>query len=540
MAILRIPVGDLPLGGMKLGRAGTHRVLLVRTAGGVHALDHACPHQGYGLAQGEVDPGRGVLTCAWHNWKFRLEDGACVLGGGEGVRTHRVVLDGDDAIVEVHEPTPEEQRAELLPSLRAGLAEDRTGRIARDVVRLLRAFADPAELVWTGVAFGADRAEYGWGHGLAAAADAVEVLATGELDGDERAYPVVQALAGIADDERFRPVRPRPAPSTEIPAEPDKAFRTLVEHEDVAGAEALVLGALDAGFTAEELRPWFVGAVSDHHLSFGHLAIYTQKAYSLLDHLGHDRAGAVLPGLAHAAVIATREDLLPYFRAPAAQVRAADVWALAAAPDRRRTGWVDEDRALRRAILDDPAPPVAAAVRAVVDGAGVEGLLDTVVLAGSERLLRYDLREERAASDFGWLDITHVLTYANAARWAWRAEPGPDAARLALWTVLLAHDSGRADRRWGVTATPAFEPPGDGGRALEQEVHRVDLAGSTIVQQHLIKTVRAARKEASEVGDPLPLAGAARFVASPKLDRFVGVAVEEAIHLARKGTPLPR
>lgn len=607
-------LSDLPEGTMKMVRAGDRRLLLVRTAAGVFALDHGCPHQGYGLTQGSLDAEAGLVTCAWHNWKFRVADGRCVLGE-EDVPAHRVRLEGDAVLVEVDEPTPQEERERLWPSLRRGLDNSYTGQIARDVVRLLRAQADPAELVWEGVAFGAARAEFGWGHALAVAADALELLTTGDFAGDERAFPVVNALAGLSEVEVRRPARPQPEPARSLPppAARSAAFRSLLEREEAAGAEALVLGALAEGMTAAELRPWFVGAVSDHHLSFGHYAIFTQKAFSLLDHLGAERAAAVLAPLAFGIPHGTREDTLPYFRAPAAAVRALDLAALAGADDRITTGWSD-DGTLRAALLDGPDLPavVASAATAVLDGAGVEGLLDTVVLAASERLLRYDPAEEVAPTEFGWLDITHVLTYADAARWAWRAEPGPDAARLALWTVLMAHDSGRADRRRGVPPMPlsgschtdlpaavvarrngdaeflapegrggdvraaverrrredaatlvpagrggdlraAVEerrsddavaialrlPADDAGAALERAALS-DLAGSFIVSAHLVKTARAARREAAIVGSNLPLAGAARFCAAPRVERFVSAATTEALHLARRGVPLPR
>jgi nitrite reductase/ring-hydroxylating ferredoxin subunit len=40
-----------------------------------------CPHEGYPLAAGQVSPGDCVLTCNWHNWKFRLDTGECLIGG---------------------------------------------------------------------------------------------------------------------------------------------------------------------------------------------------------------------------------------------------------------------------------------------------------------------------------------------------------------------------------------------------------------------------------------------------------------------------
>jgi hypothetical protein len=56
-----------------------------------------------------------------------------------------------------------------------------------------------------------------------------------------------------------------------------------------------------------------------------------------------------------------------------------------------------------------------------------------------------------------------------------------------------------------------------------------DRAGSFIVAVHHVKTARAARHEASASGSFLPLAGTARFIASPIVDRFVRTNVTRAI-----------
>src|SRR6478752_10007082 len=85
-------LADLAEGAMKMVKVDGHRVCLVRTSSGVHAIDHACPHEGYGLTTGDLDG--ELLTCAWHNWKFRVSDGHCVLGE-EDVRTHAVDVADD-------------------------------------------------------------------------------------------------------------------------------------------------------------------------------------------------------------------------------------------------------------------------------------------------------------------------------------------------------------------------------------------------------------------------------------------------------------
>jgi hypothetical protein len=64
-----------------------------------------------------------------------------------------------------------------------------------------------------------------------------------------------------------------------------------------------------------------------------------------------------------------------------------------------------------------------------------------------------------------------------------------------------------------------------------------DRAGSFIVMAHLIKTSEAAGREAAATGSPLPLAATARFLASPRLERFVARNVTESIDFVRSGRP---
>ena len=42
--------------------------------GQYYALDDVCPHMGASLATGYVE--KGIVTCPWHAWRFRLADGA--------------------------------------------------------------------------------------------------------------------------------------------------------------------------------------------------------------------------------------------------------------------------------------------------------------------------------------------------------------------------------------------------------------------------------------------------------------------------------
>ena len=186
-------------------------------------------------------------------------------------------------------------------------------------------------------------------------------------------------------------------------------------------------------------------------------------------------------------------------------------------------------------------------------------------MAASHRLLRYDLTIERDRhEEFGWLDITHVLTYANAARWAWATNPGARSARLVLLTIFLAFDSGRGERRIRrvdaalpdpesgdiVTAVLERRPDDAVAAALAGPLDHVgdqleqasleDTAGSFIMMAHLVKTAVAAREEAHATGSLLPLAAAARFLAAPRAERFVTFGAREAIDFVRTGQPPTR
>jgi nitrite reductase/ring-hydroxylating ferredoxin subunit len=82
---------DIGEGQGRLWRHGDKRIALFRTPAGVYAADNRCPHQGYALKDGDIR--EDVLTCAWHNWKFRLTDGKCLFGG-ENIRTYPVIANG--------------------------------------------------------------------------------------------------------------------------------------------------------------------------------------------------------------------------------------------------------------------------------------------------------------------------------------------------------------------------------------------------------------------------------------------------------------
>ena len=182
------------------------------------------------------------------------------------------------------------------------------------------------------------------------------------------------------------------------------------------------------------------------------------------------------------------------------------------------------------------------------DGAGVDGVLDTVIHAVSDRMLRYDTDGEfDFADDFGWLDITHGLTYAAATRWhhdrtvAEGVGTTADLVRLAMYTAFLAQWTGRHEWHTGVGDEHEVEPLGPDLVDLRRE--RCSAPHCSTGRRRSSSTPTRSRRagppsvEALRMDSRRPLDATARFMAAPKLERFVAATVERSIDFLNGRTP---
>jgi len=555
-----IPVHALPETGGKLFTYLDKRIALFRTPRGVFATDNRCPHQGYALVQGDVKD--DVLTCAWHNWKFRLQDGDCTFGG-EAVRSYPVRITSGLIEVDVQDAAQEIVRPVLFASLLEAMGEVDVGRIARDTMRLQGIGTPLPEIVREGVRYAAPRAEYGWDHSLATLTDCLRLAAM--FEGPIRSLPVVQGLAVASQDQVRRPLRPQPDPLDPIAAYGSledglAAFPALVDDEQVDEAEALFRGLPAAGATREQLRHALLEAVTDHFLSYGHAMIFCQKAFELIDSIGWAEADTVLAPLVPDITWGTRYDRLPYMR------RFLQTWEAAeldlASLVSKQDGGVLDGPAFRRALLDGkPEEAFSALGGALEAGVPVFRLIDETSRAAAERLGRFDIDLDLDdTNEWGWLDVTHTLTYTDALRWAWSVDPSPEVLRGLFHAAWFVQWTGQLDARGSITAPAPHrtedaddvfaaivgrDPDGavalvegyEGPRQpLEVAVGRAaaeDHSVAPIMVAHTVKTAQAAIVESRALGDEpgsrAPLSAAARFLASPKRERFVYQATLEAV-----------
>ena len=591
------PSTDLSPGGAKLFRREGLQVAVFRTEDGqLHAVDNACPHEGYPLLQGQLAGCQ--LTCAWHNFKFDLRDGSCVLGE-EDVRSYPVrELDGT-VEVDLAEPDPAAARQKYLTSLEQGMVEHELGRVGRDVVRLIESGMAPQQIAVWGASFDARHSPWGSRHALAVAADVLRYF--DRREGSDATLPLLHLL-DLASETNIRyPERPRVEAATvskEELSDLGPRIRELVEQENGEAAESLVRGAIAAGASSELLERWFHGLLCDHFYDFGHPLIYQGKLGELLRHAGAAEAEDLWVGQLLGIVFGTREDTLPPMSSMTKQLgRIADelpsLMELQKSPRPAGGEFSDADRAeFRKALLDGKAAESMELLTELLRrGVPTADLIDEIVLAASERVLRFDYEIDLDPNTReNWLFVTHPLTTASAVRTALRRYTEPDSLKLLFHAAaFLNHKKPldlAADRRVDVealidrsnaavlpTGESAFEPANlidaiarkDAAAALSitasalstsaqaptgkdahdgsidemlvvalSELALDDPAVRPIFTAHIIKMVFAAIDETRALGShrerALPLLAAVCFAASPIQQARVGRIAQESVN----------
>ena len=540
----------------------------------VYAVDNRCPHEGYPLSEGTIKD--CVLTCSWHNYKFDLRDGQCVMGE-EDVRSYPVRIEDEHVELDFSDPDPSVSVPPLIESLEQGLEEHAMGRAARDVVRLLQLGVSVADIALIGARFDAERAEYGSTHALPVACDVLAFMDSFEdLDA---AYPLMQ-LMDLASEPNMRlPERATPQPLEELPDHETACLRLreLVEEEETLEAEALLRGMLQAGATREEIEPVLYRICADHFLDFGHALIYQVKVFDLLDKVGWQHAEDLLPAHLFRMVNGTREDLLPDWtqfreRLHAIKPRFEELLQRQGQP----AGQPVVMSELVAVVLDGtPTEMFQALTEALELGSPLELIVNALSQAAAERLLRFDCRHDADIDlQAGWLDVTHLLTFVNALRHATERFQEPELLNFVFYAGRFVSNAKTLDLQPGERiATDAISSEDTTQAKLEQllvamaeyqdaeavgllveylesgesiadlraslvEPVILDPAVRAIVVAHVIKmTVAAFEEHTALESEPRPLALPAliRFLASPIVERRIAQRTHEAINFVGRG-----
>lgn len=496
-------LAELEAKGRLVARADGRRILLLKQGDAIHACANRCPHEGYPLSEGTLADGH-MLTCNWHNWKFDLDSGATLVGG-DTLRRYATRVENGRVMIDVPPVDKAAETARVLAGVEAALADEDYQRLARETARLEHLGADEVDAVRRAVRWSSARFEYGMSHAFAAAGDWLALRERARPD--EAVAAIAEILGHIAEDVSGGTLFPYAEGADPWSA---AAFLAAVEAEDEAAAIRLLRGALEAGMGLDDLLPVFVEAALAHYLSFGHGLIYTVKAAELIRRLGPDSAAAVLLPLTRMLVYGTREDLLPEFRGYRESLEA---WG------RQRAADPPAAEALRKGSVR--------AILATVSGWGAayrpQVIMDALSEAVAWNMLHadaagFDRLDRKLDDSVGWLDFTHGITFADAARRAIALRPDLAPAALLQVACFAARNLPYVNPDlvtdiWQVHDAAAF-------LAREAEALFDHGRARFIVSAHVLKTLMAGAAEAKA-------APAARRVILAALNRFIHAPIKE-------------
>lgn len=92
-------VTDIQEGEGRTVKVGGKFVAVFKEGGRFFAIDDMCPHMGASLGDGRVE--NGIVTCPWHAWRFRLQDGAWADSPRIKIGCYPVQVVGDTVQVQI-------------------------------------------------------------------------------------------------------------------------------------------------------------------------------------------------------------------------------------------------------------------------------------------------------------------------------------------------------------------------------------------------------------------------------------------------------
>ena len=401
--------------------------------GQIYAVDNRCPHMGFPLHKGSVKD--GILTCHWHHARFDLSCGGTFDIWADDVRGYPVEIRGEGSAAEVWldpDPPARDPIAYHRQRLHDGFRYNLRLLIAKAVLGLESANADPVEALTVGAKFGTRYTTNGWGAGLTILTALANILPA--LRPEDRPLALYHGLMHVSSECAGRPPRfpLEPLPTRETNPETLKRwFLEFVERRDSDGAQRCLRTAIDVGLTQTQIADMLFAACTAHfYRDIGHPMDFANKAFELLDKIGWEYAGDTLTSLLPRLVNSSRMEESSSWRHPIdlAELLWKTFPTLPASLEagQAQQGTWDDRAALAEILLqEDPAASVATLTHALRSGATPEQLAATVAYAAARRIAQFHTRNE-----FGdWDTVLHTFTYANAIHQAMRRAPSVELLR---------------------------------------------------------------------------------------------------------------
>ena len=422
-------VEQLKESGCTVVTGGGHTIAVFHHDGQVRAVDNRCPHMGFPLDRGSVKD--GILTCHWHHARFDLAGGGTFNPFADDVRTFPIIVLDGEVWVDPYPPRRDEGR-HWRGRLNNGLEHNIRLVIAKAVLGLQAGGADHREPLRIGAQFGATYSASGWGPAMSILTCTANILP--KLREEDRPRALYQGLLHVARECAGK--APRflidPLPTGETRPEVFASwFRNFIEVRDDEGAERCLATAIEVGVSREEIASMIFAAATDHiYLDGGHVVDFANKAFELLDHLGWEMAGQVLPSLVNGMARSRRSEELSQWRNPidiSSMVweARAELPSLLARGHKRSGSWNESDSLASEMLGDSPGEIITSINNSILAGATAEQLGDAAAHAAFLRMAHFHTSNEFR----DWDTVHNTLTAANGLHQALKRTPTPELVR---------------------------------------------------------------------------------------------------------------
>ena len=410
-------------------------VCLIADNGELHAVDNRCPHMGFPLHRGSVED--GIITCHWHHARFDLCSGGTLDQWADDLRCFPVEVEGTDVFVDL--TPPDDPVGHQRQRLYDGLRHDIPLVLAKATVALVDHDPQCLQAFCSGLEFGALRRGGGWFRGLTTLTCLMNLAQ--RIEAGERAAALYHGVADVAADSagelpRF-PLDPLSGLMAARPGRLGRWFRQCIEVRDAEGAERVLVSAIRAETSPEDLADMLFTAATDHrYLDGGHTLDFVNKACEALDTAGWHRAEGVLTSLAPQLAFAERMEEASAWRYPVDLVALLGD-AFERLPTPAPTGaWPGRNELVDVVLTGEGASEIVEAVLAALhEGASAVDVASAVSFAAATRIARFPTSNEYA----DWDTALHTFSFANAVEQGLRRLPTRALLRGALDAAISVH-----------------------------------------------------------------------------------------------------
>ena len=437
------PLRDLQRDGQKVVSANGRTVLVLESEGTVYAVDNRCPHMGFPLSRGTVSD--GILTCHWHHAKFDLAGGCTFDPFADDVTPFRTRVE-EGAVWLDPVPIEPDRHRHWARKLSEGLEQDIRLVLAKSVIGLC-GVGGAGEVISQTAKFGVANRSEGWSPGLTILTAMANVLP--ELSPEDRPLALYHGVIAVASDTTGQAPNFYLDPLETSERAPDRYldwFRRFVDLRSVNAAERTIRTAAYLGFDPAVLTDIVAAAGTDHlYMAGGHSLDFANKALELLDHVGWDQAGEVLPSLVPNGILVNgaRMEESTSWRMPvdlagmlfSVYEGLDEILARGAAANGRKRDWFGHQD-LGEMILDaEPQAILDELCRLAADGVEISELAGAVAYAAARRVIHFG-----TSNEFGdWETVLHTFTYANAVDRALRRSSSTLLARAVFDGAMSVH-----------------------------------------------------------------------------------------------------